>query len=214
MITIHRRTRPSITPVALAAIATILLPAPARSDTVSSDSRGLNRVENGVWELGVGSRFAFASDSTGDASMVRISSDMNASVSYFVRDNVSVDASALLFYHSIGDDNSALLLGGALGGTAHLRLGHGAFVRPGLGIGVLVGNRELPVGGGAVMEAPQLGVVARLELPLAYFINRNLHLEGGPQLDLTAGSYTPEGADSVGFTTVDGGFSVGAGYAF
>ena len=199
--------------IGFAAIVTTLV-SPGHADSVSRDRRGLDRVDKGVWELGVGSLFSFASDTTGDTSVFRMSTDANASVSYFFRDNLSIDAAGLLVYHSTGDDNSALLLGGTLGASAHLRLGHGAFVRPGLGLGVLAGNREIPIGATTVMEAPQLGVVARLRLPLAYFISRHLHVEGGPQLNLTAGSYTPEGADSIGFTTVDGGFSVGAGYSF
>jgi hypothetical protein len=196
-------------------VAVLVLSArPAAADELYGEHRGINRVRKGVFEVSFASLFAFANDTQGDASIFRLVTDLNGTVSYFFRDNLSVDVTGLLGYQTTGDDNSAITYGGALGGTAHLRLGFGAFFRPGLAAGVLLGNREIPVGGTTVMEASQLGFTARLRLPIAYFISRNLHLEAGPQFNLTVGSYSPEGADSVSFTTIDGGFSVGAGYSF
>jgi hypothetical protein len=206
--------RLAIPSLGFAACLVILLAGPARADDLYGDHRGINRVRKGVWELDVGSLFAFVNDSQGDSSVFRLVTDVNATVGYFIRDNLSITATGLLGYSTTGDDNSAITYGGALGGVAHLRLGHGAFFRPGLALGVLVGKREIPIGGNTVMEASQLGFTGRLKLPIAYFISRNLHLEGGPQFNVTAGRFTPDGADAVTFTTVDGGFSVGAGYSF
>ena len=186
----------------------------AAAEDLYGDERGINRVKKGVWEIDLGSLFAFANDRQGDESVFRLVTDANISVNYFLLDNISLGVTGLLAYQNNGGDNSAIMYGGALGATAHLRLGHGAFFRPGLAIGALFGKREIPVGGTTVMEATQVGFHARLKFPIAYFISRNLHLEGGPQFNLTAGTFTPEGADSVGFTTIDGGFSVGVGYAF
>ena len=199
---------------AAAFVSLIALAPSAAADELYGEQRGINRVRKGVWEIGVASLFAFANDSQGDTSVFRLVTDANATVSYFFRDNLSVGATGIFGYATTGDDNSAITYGGALGATAHLRLGHGAFFRPGLALGVLLGKREIPVGGSTVMEATQVGFNARVRLPIAYFISRNLHLEGGPQFNFTAGNYSPEGMDAVSFTTLDGGFSVGVGYSF
>ena len=187
---------------------------PAAADEITGDERGINRVRRGVWEIDMGALFAFANDKQGDESVFRLVTDANASVNFFIMDNISVGVTGLLAYNNNGNDNSAITYGGALGGTAHLRLGHGAFFRPGLAVGALFGKREIPISDTTVMEATQVGFHARLRLPIAYFISRNLHLEGGPQFNLTTGRFTPEGGESVTFTTIDGGFSVGVGYAF
>lgn len=203
-----------IASLTLAAATVVAFSTPARADDLYGDERGINRVKKGVWELDLGSLFAFANDKQGEASVFRLTTDVNASVNYFLKDNLSVGVIGLLAYSSQGDDNTAITFGGALGATAHLRLGHGAFFRPGLALGAMFGNREIPIGGNTVMEASQVGFTARLRLPIAYFISRNLHLEGGPQFNLTVGNFTPDGADAVSFTTIDGGFSVGFGYSF
>jgi len=160
-----------------------------RADDLYGDERGINRVMKGVWELDVGSLFAFANDKQGDQSVFRLVTDANASVNYFLKDNLSVGVTALLAYNNNGDNNSAITYGGALTGIAHLRLGHGAFFRPGLSLGVMAGKRKIPISTTSVMEAPQLAFTARVKLPIAYFISRNLHLEGGPQFNLTAGRF-------------------------
>ena len=193
---------------------TFTLATPARADDLYGDEQGISRVKRGVWELDIGALATFANDKVDNASVTRLSTDFNASVNSFFKDNLSAGVTALFAYNSAGDNNSALLLGGALGATAHLRLGHSAFFRPGLALGALFGNREIPVSGTTVMEASQVGFTARLQLPIAYFISRNFHLQGGPQFNFTTGRYTPDGADSVSFTTIDGGFSVGFGYSF
>lgn len=200
-------------PLGLAAIL-MSLAGTARADDIYTDERGLSRVKKGVWELDLGSLFAFANDQEGDSSVFKLTTDMNGSVSYFLRDNLSVGATGILTYDRAGDSSSATTYGVTADAAAHLRLGHGAFLRPGLSIGGLFGTRTIDLGNGMAMTASQVGFTARVKLPLAYFISRNLHFEGGPQFNFTTGSFSPEGMDSVSFTTLDGGFSVGAGYSF
>lgn len=192
----------------------LALATPAAADEITGDERGINRVRRGVWEIDLASLFAFANDKQGDTSVFRLVTDANASVNFFIMDNISVGVTGLLAYANNGGDNSSITYGGALGGTAHLRLGHGAFFRPGLALGVLLGKREIPIDDTTVMEASQIGFTGRLRFPIAYFISRNLHLEGGPQFNLTTGRFTPDGGEAVTFMTIDGGFSVGVGYAF
>jgi hypothetical protein len=207
-------TPPRFASLAAALAAAVAVPSTAHADELYGEHRGINRIRRGVWEIGVGSLFAFASDRQGDASALRLVTDVNATVSWFVRDNLAAQVVGVVTYNTVGNDRSAITYGGTLGAALHLRLGHGAFLRPALGLGVLAGKREIPVGTTTVMEATQIGFHGRLRLPIGYFINRNLHIEAGPQFNVTAGAFTPEGADAVSFTTIDGGFSVGAGYSF
>jgi hypothetical protein len=167
-----------------------------------------------VFEIGLGSLFVFSYDRQETVSVKRLASDLNGSVNYFIVDNVSIGLTGLFSYASNGEQNGATAYGAALGGIAHLRLGQGAFFRPGLSLGVLKGNREIPVAMNVVMEASQLGFTARARFPIAYFVSRNLNLEAGPQFNFTAGRYTPDAGDDVSFSSIEGGFSIGLGYAF
>ena len=63
------------------------------------------------------------------------------------------------------------------------------------------------------MTRPDVATIAAL-MAIAYFISRKFHLEGGPQINFTAGRYTPDGGAAQGFTTFEGGFAVGLGYSF
>jgi hypothetical protein len=171
-------------------------------------------VDQGLWEIDLGGLAVLTSDREGDSSVTRMSSDMSASVSYFVIDNVSVGASMLADYENVGGGVSATTYGADLHAALHLRLGLGAFFRPGLGLGGLFGTRHLPTTPGMIEEAQQAGMIARLQLPIAYFASERILLQAGPQLNFTAGSYTPGSGMSMSFTRIAGGFAVGVGYAF
>ena len=189
----------------------------ARADDLRSDrndSRVITRIDRGVWELDVGALGVLTSDSENGASVTRLSSVTTAGVHYFVRSNVSVGVEGLLAYESTGDGTSAITYGAAVDAAIHMRLGLGAFFRPGIAVGVLGGNRDVTMSDGTIMQAPQVGVLTRVRLPIAYFASRSFLLEAGPEFDVTVGSYTPQGGDSQAFTHIAGGFSVGMGYAF
>jgi hypothetical protein len=188
---------------------------PAAADDLYGDqSRGISRIHKGVWAIDLGALAIFRHETQGDASATRIATDFNLTVSRFFMNNVSVGVVGIFAYDSQGDDNSALGLGGAIEGRAHLRLGQGAFFRPGLALGAVFGNREIPTGATTVEEASQVAFTARVSLPIAYFISRSLALHAGPQFNLNVGSYKPSGAESQSFTTIDGGFAVGVAYVF
>ena len=66
-----------------------------------------------------------------------------------------------------------------------------------------------------VVQASQTAALVRLALPFAYFPSRRVVLQAGPELDITLGTVTADGADEgQSFTSVAGGFGVSAGYAF
>lgn len=200
----------------LAAAALASLSTPAAADSIyPDDGRGaVTRLERGVVEIDLGALAVFAHESQGDASSTQLSTAFSASVSYFIKRNLSVGVSGIFAYDSRGNDDTALTLGGTVGATAHLPLGLGAFFRPGLALGALFGKHELPMGAGVVEEANQTAFLARLSFPLAYFVGRRVVLQAGPQLDIQLGSYKPMAGEAQTFSRTNGGFAVAAGYAF
>ena len=128
---------PAVTVASLAAF-TVLATATARpaaaEDLWGDDSRGISRIHKGVWAIDLGALAIFRHETQGDASVTRLATDFNLTVSRFFMNNVSVGVVGIFAYDSQGDDNSALMLGGAVEGRAHLRLGQGAFFRPGIAV--------------------------------------------------------------------------------
>lgn len=190
---------------------------PAHADDIyanPNDPGKVTAVRKGVWEMDLGALGILSSDHQGDTTVTRFSTDLAASVSRFVHDNVSVGVSALFDYDTAGGGNDAIQFGGAVNATLHLRLGLGAFFRPGLSLGGLFGTRHTPLMAGTIEEASQVGFIARLQLPIAYFTSRRFLIQAGPQINFTAGSYTPTGGMGTTFTRIAGGFAVGMGYVF
>ena len=190
---------------------------PSRADDLDAnpdDPGRITAIHRGVWELDVGALGILASDHQGDATVTRLSVDTSLTLSRFIKNNVSIGVAGLFDYDSSGGGNHAAQLGGALQATVHFRLGLGAFFRPGIAVGGLYGTRDTSIGPGMLEAATQLGVITRLQFPLAYFASKRVVLQAGPQLNFTAGRYTPTGGTSHGFTRIAGGFAIGAGYAF
>jgi hypothetical protein len=201
----------------LASLALVALASSAHADDIGAepnDPGRVTKVRRGVWELDAGALGVMSVDKQGDTSITRISTDANLSIHHFLKDNVSVGISGILNYDSSGGGNSAITYGGAGVATLHLRLGLGAFVRPTLAVGALLGKREIPMDAGVVEEATQVAFIARIGLPIAYFTSKRFLLHAGPQLHVTAGSYTPMGGEAQTFTRIAGGFGVGLGYVF
>ncbi len=195
----------------------LLLPSLARADTLYADPNDpgkVTHIRKGVWEIDTGALGVLSVDKLGDMSITRLSTDFSAQVHYFLRDNISVGGEALFDWDDSGDGTSATTFGGAVDATVHLRLGLGAFFRPGIAIGALFGHRNIPMGTGTVDEASQVGVITRLALPIAYFASPRFLLQAGPQINITVGSFTPTGGDAQSFTRIAGGFAVGFGYVF
>ncbi len=196
----------------------LALATPVRADVVGADPNDPGRVtaiQKGVSEIDLSALGVFTYDKQGDVSNTRLSMLLGLGYQYFINNNISVGAQFLFDYDRVSSNISATTLGGAAFASAHLRLGLGAFLRPTLALGALFGNRELDSGvGGIVLEAKQTAFLTRIMLPFAYFPSRRVVLQAGPEIDLTFGSFKPDGGDSTSFTSVAGGFSVGVGYAF
>lgn len=191
--------------------------APAHADDVgpATDAGSVTNIRKGVKELDLCGTFLFSSTRSGDADAVsRVSSLGGPSFQYFINNNVSVGANALFSYDQVGDASSTAF-GGTAFGSLHIRLGLGAFLRPTLGVGALVGTSQVDLGGGMVAEADQASLLIRAALPFAYFPSKRVVLLAGPELNVSVGSVTPKaGGDSQSFTNIASGFGVGIGYAF
>ena len=190
----------------------------AHADDVYADPNDpgkVTRIHKGVSELDVGALGVLTYDKQGDVSNTRLSMLFSAGYQFFLNTNLSVGGNLLFNYDRASDAVSAKAFGGTVFGSLHVRLGLGAFLRPTLGIGALVGNRDIDTGaGGLVARASQRSFLTRLQLPFAYFPSRRVVLQAGPEIDISVGSFTPDGGSSESFTQIAGGFSVGLGYAF
>jgi hypothetical protein len=210
---------PSILSLAGLSLFSVLAVGPpaARADWAGAqpnDAGTVTHIEKGVKELDVGALGILSSDSQSDVTATRVSGDVSATFAYYVRNGVSVGGTVLFDYDSPSDVSSSTAFGGTVDATVHARLGFGAFFRPGLSLGMLFGNQNQASTPGLVMQASEVGFIARLRLPLAYFVNQRFLLQAGPQLDLITGTYTPTTGDAQSFTRIAGGFAIGAGYVF
>ena len=195
----------------------VLVPSLASADEIyqqPNDPGKVTRVGRGVWELDIGALGVLTNDTDNGDSVTRLSTDFSAQLHYFVKDNVSVGIEGLFDYDSLGAGASSITYGGAVDAAIHLRLGLGAFFRPGIAVGALVGNRNAMVATGTIAQASEFALLTRLQFPIAYFTSRRFLLQAGPQLNVQIGNYTPMGGEAVAFRRIAGGFAVGVGYAF
>jgi hypothetical protein len=196
-----------------------LLASVAHADTLGpqpTDAGKVTAIRRGVWEIDLDSLGVLTVDRAGDAgSATQLAMTSSAGVHYFVADNISVGVQALASYAQVTGTGSDLMLGGAVDAGLHLRLGLGAFLRPRLALGVLTGRRELPGSGSTRTTVDQLGGIARLGMPVAYFVGRRVVLQAGPELVMTLGSFEEGMSEKrTSFVRVAGGFALGIGYAF
>jgi len=201
-----------------AALLLCALAGTARADTVHADPNDDGRVtavQKGVKEIDLGGLFVLTHTKTGDAEgTTRVSSLSGLSFQYFINDNLSAGASALFSYDRLSSTSYATGFGGVAFAALHVRLGLGAFLRPMIGGGVLVGKLNTETTPGMTTSASQISGLIRVGLPFAYFPSRRIVLQAGPELDVLIGATNPDVGDSVSFTTISAGFGVSAGYVF
>jgi len=205
----------------LACVALVVLaasPPIARGDTLSGDPNDAGKVTSirkGVKEIDVGGVFVLSYDKSGDADpSTRISSLGGIGFQYFVNNNLSAGANFLVSYDRQSRATYSTGYGGTVFGSLHVRLGLGAFLRPTLGFGVLLGDLNSELTPGMVSRASQVAFLTRIGLPFAYFPSKRVVLQAGPELNISIGNATPDGGEAQSFTTIAGGFGVSAGYAF
>ncbi len=192
--------------------------APASADDIGgnpNDSGKVTNIRKGVKELDVGGIFVLSYNKSGNGeAQTRMSTLGGAGFQYFINNNISAGANVLFNYDRQSSTTYSTAFGGTVFGSLHVRLGLGAFLRPTLGAGVLVGNLNSEVTPGMVSRASQVAGLVRIAMPFAYFPSRRVVLQAGPEINLSIGNVTPDGGESQSFTTVAGGFGVNVGYAF
>lgn len=202
----------------LAALALLFIPSVALADTVGAnpqDHGKVTAIQKGVKEIDVGGIFVLSHSKAGDAEgSTRISTLGGVGFQYFLKDNVSAGATFLASYDKQSPTTYSTAFGGAIFGSFHVRLGLGAFLRPTLGGGVLVGTQKTEVTPGTLMSASQVSGLIRLAIPFAYFPGTRFVLQAGPEVDISVGRVTPDGGEGQSFTSISGGFGVNAGYVF
>jgi hypothetical protein len=196
----------------------LVVPSLASADTLGAnphDAGSITHITKGVKEIDLGGIFVLSHQKTGDAEgTTRISSIGGLGFQYFINDNFSAGGTALFNYDRLSSNTYSTGFGGMAFASLHVRLGLGAFLRPLLGAGVLVGSLSTETTPGMTSSASQVSGLVRVGVPFAYFPSRRIVLQAGPELVMSVGSTTPDVGDSQSFVTVTGGFGVSAGYAF
>lgn len=204
--------------LALAVVASLMVASPVAADTLDADPQDFGRVtaiRKGVKEIDLGGLFVLSHNKNGDAEgTTRVSSLGGVSFQYFINENFSAGAAALFSYDRLTPTAYSTGFGGMVFGALHVRLGLGAFLRPMLGGGLLVGNLSTETAPGMTATASQISGLIRVGIPFAYFPSKRIVLQAGPELNVSVGSTTPDAGDSVSFVTIAGGFGVSAGYVF
>ena len=165
-------------------------------------------VASGIWILGY--------QDQGDVSSTSFTVIGEGAFRYFIVDKLGIGLSAAAFFKSAGDDadDSGFTIQAI--SSYYQPLSDSLYIAPGLGLGVSFGTRERPGAmPGVINESDVLGFTASFGLPFVLFTPGPFNIRAGPELIATFGSAEDIATgDSEGFTTVDGGFKIGAGFNF
>jgi hypothetical protein len=190
----------------------------AAADTLGAnpnDYGKITHITKGVKEIDLGGIFVLSHSKTGDAEgTTRVSSLSGLGFQYFINDNFSAGGTALFGYDRLSSNTYSTGFGGMAFASLHLRLGLGAFLRPLIGGGLLVGSLSTETAPGMTSSASQISGLVRIGIPFAYFPSRRIVLQAGPEVAISVGSTTPDAGDSQSFVSITGGFGVSAGYTF
>lgn len=204
--------------ISVVAIATLLLASSARADTLGSrkNQRGvITRLDKGVFQLGIEGTLNLNRVSEGDATSWRTGAAGTLVIRFFPKANLGVSVRGSGVYRkSPGYRDLGFL--GMLWGNYYLRLGEGVFLAPGVGAGLMVGQRDLETEASpTVVRANLTTGAAGIELPLAVFLSRRFALTAGPEFLLAFGNTKVEGSDdSTSHFSIDGTIKAGVVYSF
>lgn len=196
-------------------IVTLALGLTVGSVSVSADTLGtrayqrgvITRIDKGVLQLGVDSTLQLGWQREGEVAASRANLTGTAMLRYFVRPGLGVSARLGGLYRRSGDTRD-LGFQGVAWANYFLRLGEGMFVAPGAGVGLAVGQRDVPVATGMVERSSLVAGVGGVELMAAMYLSPRFSLSAGPSASLLVGS----AGDS--FVDLSGSFKVGAAYSF
>lgn len=203
--------RPILLSLSSALLATILFCQAAHADTLGTrkNQRGaITQIDKGVWQMAIDSTMQLNYLSEGEQSESRSSLAANIILRYFIKPKVGVSGRLGAFLRKNGEigDQSFTATGWA---NYYMRLGEGMFFAPGLGGGLVVGQRDLPgAAEGMVVRNNLVGVVLSTELLAAMYLSPRFSLTAGPDFSLLM-------ANADGATTeFSGAFKIGAAYSY
>jgi hypothetical protein len=194
---------------AAAAIFTVgVAPGDARAQIGDTDKSDKEIVASGIWILGY--------QDQGDASNTSLTVIGEGAFRYFIVDNLGVGLSGAAFYKTAGNDADDTGFIIQAQGSYYQSMSDSLYIAPSLGLGVTFGTRERPSGmPGVINEADILGFTATFGLPFVLFTPGPFNIRAGPEIIATFGSAEDiASGESEGFTTIDGGFKIGAGFNF
>ena len=194
-----------------ALVAALGAQAPAASaDTLGTraNQRGvITQIDKGVFQLGLDSTLQVNWLQEGEGAASRSNLTGNAMLRYFIRPKLGVSGRLGGLYRKDGETRDVGFIGSAWA-NYFMRLGEGMFFAPGVGAGLAVGQRDVPVGVGMVGRESLVGGLLGGELLAAMYLSPRFSLTGGPSFSLMFGS----AGDS--FVELNGSFKVGAVYSF
>lgn len=170
----------------------------------------------GSKEIAAESMFIIGHQSQGDAELTQMSVLGGVTLRYFMRDRVSVGVTVGGFYKSTGPDESDR---GGLGRALvsyYVPLASQFYIAPTAGAGLMVGSRQVPIGGDTILSRTLVGGTVSASLPFVLYTGSKFDVRAGPELVVAVGSVAApsSGGDSESFVNIDGGFSVGASWSF
>ncbi len=199
-------------------------PAQARR-SIGSGTSGYEQINKGVVDLGFfDSLFLlrYLNDSSRESSSMVVAFIGGFTPRYFLMDNFAVGLSFNLMAQkewvvsgSSRIDSSDLGFLGLVTANYYVRLGHGAFFKPGIGGGGFVGTRDVPgADPGIEIESSLYGGAVQVDLGFAFYVSKYVNLRAGPDLLMRFGVDQPAEGEGSSFVELDAGLAVGFGYSF
>lgn len=202
--------------------------------TVRGGTRGFERIQKGVVEIGVENMILVHYNSSPHVAVPdSTKKTLYASYTggfvfrYFLMDNLALGASLSVLFSKSGeslvrpdrtDTQESRDIGviGFLIANYYIRLGNSLFFKPGVGVGGLYAGRLTPDPDqpGQGFNSTISGGAGKLDLGFVYYASRNFNLKAGIDIIFKGGAESAPGYDSVSFFTTDAAVGVGLGYAF
>lgn len=210
-------------------------PTPGRADTLGPrdrDDRGeITRLGKGLMEIGLDSLFVWTSRSVEVGGTTTKASTSTVSVGptfrYFLIDNLglSLNVNALVSHDAastetagVTDEVSNTELGvlGLVDLDYYVALGHGFFLKPGLGGGGFWKSRDEPLASDPSLKRTitTTGGAFRVQLGFVYYASPKFTMRASVDFLGLFGTRTSDGSPDESLLQMDLGWNVGAGYVF
>ncbi len=192
----------------------MLTPAVSQAGSVGSRHQGANKVQKGLNEVGIHALGSLSQVTQDENQTSQFFGVAGLTYRHFISDDIALSMNGSYVYRSPIDDSTEEAGMIVLSSNYYQRLGEGMFIAPGLGLGGIFGDRNVPQESGLIASEPFQGAVLRLQLPIVLYAWDKFNVFGGPEALFTFASTSPEQGEGVSFFRLDAGFSVGASMYF